>query len=669
MDIEFLSDSGKFNKRKLKFAYSNDIEPHEALLDSLAEKKEREIGFGGRKFEIPLSSRTLRLFLFLSVALVVFLFGKTFQMQVLQGKSYTAKAERNKFIVSQIEAERGVIYDKNMEQLVYNEPSFDLVANKSSLPEDENERNSAINEMSQIIGMSPDELKNKLEEEGSSVAVLSNIPHETLIILETKIDEFPGFEIKQDWVRQYKDGQYFSHVIGYTGKITSAELASSSEYSSLDWVGRAGLEKSYEEVLKKNAGSLQIERDALGKEISRTVSEEPQSGDSLVLYLDSGLQKEITDVLQATLERIGSKKASAVALDPNTGGVLAMVSLPNFDNNLFNKGADYQLLSDLLSSSSQPLYNLAVSGQFPSGSTIKPLIAAGILQDKIISASKSIYCEGQIEIPNPWNPDLPTIKKDWVAHGYTDIRKAIAESCDVFFYTTGGGFGDQKGLGAAGIEKYLKLFGWGQKTGIDLPSESWGLIPTPSWKKETKGTSWTDGDTYNITIGQGDILVTPLQMAMSFVAVANGGKLLQPQLVEKVIDSGKNTIEAKTTTIIRENFIDSINLEIVREGMRRAVTGENSPQASAVSLNSLPVAVAAKTGTAQTGKYKNGEELYDNWITVFAPYDNPQMVLTIMFQDVQGIQGATLPSAKEILNWYFTEGGGGASAKTSNPTQ
>ncbi|MFH1894781.1 MAG: penicillin-binding protein 2 [Patescibacteria group bacterium] len=654
MDVEFLSGSKNFKNRKIKYRHLDEIEPHEALLDRLAQKKEEEMSMTGKKFEVPLARKSLDLFYVLFLVLIVFLFAKTFQLQVIKGKDYLAQAQENKFIVLQIQAERGVIYDKNMNQLVYNEPSFDLVLDKANLPGDEAQKTKVLKEVSRIINEDFEILKNKAETGESPI--LKNIPQEILIVLETKIKDLPGFKISQNWVRQYQDGEYFSQAMGYMGKVTAQELKDGSDYSVSDWLGKDGLEKTYENVLKKNSGKLQIEQDALAQEISRQVIEEPSSGNSLVLWLDSDLQKKITEVLGEVMKNTGSNKSAAVALDPKTGGVLSLISLPSFDNNLFNKGSDQEALYDLINDPQESLYNLAIGGQFPSGSTIKPFVALGALQESIISTDKKINCQGKITVPNENDPSIIYNYEDLHIHGLTDIRKAIAESCNVFFYTIGGGYGDQEGLGPTKIKKYLEMFGWGQKTGIDLPGEAKGFIPSPAWKESSKGEKWWDGDTYHMAIGQGDVLVTPLQMAISYVPIANGGKLFQPQMVQKIVDSKKNTIEEFLSQVVREDFIDSENLQVVREGMRHAVTGQNSPQASAISLNSLPVAAAAKTGTAETGK----KDVFNNWITIFAPYDDPQIVLTIVFKDVQGLRGATVPAAKDILQWYFTQGEGAA---------
>jgi len=587
-----------------------DIEPQEIFLGQLS------------RLEVPVSRKMLKGVFFSTIVLLFVLFVKTFQLQVLENEKYSALAQGNKFIFHSIKAERGVIYDSQGEQMVFNQPSFDLILNEDKLPEDESERIRILKEVEEIT-------------KGN----YNNLDHQTLILLETKIAQFPGFQIERSSVRYYKEGSSFAHLIGYTGKESDEE-----------YVGRDGLEKSYEEILKKNPGKTRIERDVHGNLLSKEIVSLPESGKSLILWLDSGLEKKIEQTLYNILQNTGAEKAVGVALDPKTGGVLALVSLPTYDNNLFSKGSDQQALGDLLIDPKQPLFNRAISGLYPTGSVIKPLIASAVLEEGIISPSKEINCQGKIIIPNRYDPEATTEKQDWRIHGWTDIRKAIAESCNVYFYTVGGGYEDQEGLGPSRIKKYLELFGWGEKTGIDLPAEANGLIPFPDWKKEVKKENWWDGDTYNLSIGQGDIKVTPLQVASAFVAVANKGTLYKPKVVKQIVDSERNLIEEMRPEILRENFINPENLEVVRQGMRRAVTGQGSPHASATLLNSLPVPVAAKTGTAETFR----SDYYHNWIAVFAPYDDPEIVLIIMIENVKGLQSVVLPAAKQVLEWYFT---------------
>jgi penicillin-binding protein 2 len=404
------------------------------------------------------------------------------------------------------------------------------------------------------------------------------------------------------------------------------------------------LEESYDDILAANPGELQVKRDVFGNPIDKEISVEPSPGQSIVLYLDADLQKQLTAIMEKIIGGVGAKSGAAVALDPKTGGVLAMASFPTFDNNLFSQGMSQDQWQAISSNTQNPLFNRAIAGTYLTGSVIKPLIASAVLQEEIISPEKDLYCEGKIDIPNPWDPTIFTVKKDWAAHGWTDLRKALAESCDVYFYTVGGGFGNQVGLGPTKIKEYLELFGWNEKTGIDLPEEVEGFLPDKQWKKETWGQDWWDGDTYNLSIGQGFLQITPLEVASAFVAIDNGGTLYKPQVVKEVLNG-----QVFEPEIIRQDFIDPENLTVVREGMRQAVTGASSPQASAVLLNSLPVATAAKTGTAELGG-----DVYHNWVTVFAPYDDPQIVLTVVIEKVKGVQSAVLPLAQEVLNWYFT---------------
>jgi len=636
--------SGELKKRKVNLHFREEIEPHEILFDSLAQKKEEELGISERKFETPLLKKVLKSLLIFSIVLNLLIFAKTFQLQVIEGKNLTALAERNKFIIHQIKAERGVIYDKDLNQLVFNQPSFDLICEIGKLPQQEEEKLKVLKEVSGILQKNFEDFKKEIIENKEPIVTVSeNIPHQTLIILETKIKELPGFQIKNNTVRDYTLIPSLSHLLGYQRK-TGEET---------------GLEKSYDEILKEKPGEILAERDVKGNLISQKIISFPESGKSLVLWLDSELQKKIEEELEKSLKAVGAKIGAAVALDPKTGGVLSLVSLPGFDNNLFSKGMSEEEWKELQEDPQKPLFDWAISGGYPAGSTIKPLIASAALEEKIISPQKNIYCQGKIEVPNQYNPEIIYEYDDWKTHGWTDLRKAIAESCNVYFYTIGGGYGEQEGLGPTRIKKYLELFGWGQKTGIDLPEEEKGLVPDPEWKrnyfKKPEDQIWRDGDTYYLAIGQEYLRVTPLQVANSFLAIANDGKLLKPQVVQKIVDASTGSVqvgdEEIKPEIIRENFIKPENLKIVKEGMRQAVTSGSATGW----LDQLPVAVAAKTGTAQTGEKdpRDKKDYLDSWVTVFAPYDDPQIVLTIMIKDVKEGQVAVLPVAKAVLEWYF----------------
>jgi len=325
-----------------------------------------------------------------------------------------------------------------------------------------------------------------------------------------------------------------------------------------------------------------------------------------------------------------------------------MVSVPGFDNNLFSGGISKIQYEKIVSDPLNPFFNRAVSGTYPTGSTIKPLIASAALEEHIIDPDKELLTHGYIEIPNEYDPEIVYRFADNADHGLVDMRDALAVSSNVYFYTIGGGYEDQQGLGPTRIKDYLLKFGWGAETGIDLPGEVRGLIPDPAWKKKAKGEGWWDGDTYLFSIGQGNVLATPLQVVSSFAAIANGGTLYTPRMVKEIIT--KEAPKTIPSQVAKADIIAPDNIEVVRDGMRQAVKWGSS-----LLLNSLPVSSAAKTGTAQTGrKDEDGKDYLYSWVSVFAPYENPEIVLTVMVEDAKEGSLAVLPVAQEVLQWYFT---------------
>ena len=637
----------ELRNKKIKRAQT-EVEPQEILLDALSQRKEL---ISQRRFEVPLKNKVLTRLCFLFLVLVLFLVFKTFQLQILQGQEFLKLAEQNYQRIYFKRVARGVIYDKDFNQLVFNESSFDLMCDKHEIPSDFQEKEIIFNEILEITKQDSVVLKEKIEKSGRfEVLIAENLDRETLILLQAKIQDWQGFYIEENIKRSYPNGSIFAHLIGYLGRITEQELEKGEEYSVPDYIGKSGLEKSYEYILKGKKERTLVEKNALGLEINRQKISDSEPGKSLVLWLDSALQSKLTNALKDSLKSVGAKSGAAVVMNVKTGGILALVSLPNFDNNLFFQKLEPAEWEKILNDPLNPFWNRAISATFPIGSTIKPLIAMAALEEEIVLPEKNIFCEGEIVVENPWFPDEPWIFHDWATHGYTDIRKAIAQSCNVYFYTIGGGYGDIKGLGEARIKKYLELFGWGQISNIDIPGERPGLIPDKEWKKQyfenPADQIWLPGDTYNLCIGQGYISVTPIQIAAGFSAIANNGKLLKPIFVKKVVDEQKNVIQGFDPEIIRQDFVDSENLEIIKQGMRQAVT-----YGSSVMLNDLPVKLASKTGTAETGR----KNYYHNWVTVFAPYDDPEIVLTVVVENVPQQQIAALLAAKQVLSWYFTE--------------
>lgn len=612
-----------------------EIEPEEILWDTLAQQREDVFE---KKMQIPLRSWPLKLILFLFLLLIVFVGIRVFQFQYFNYDKYSVLAEKNKFVSTALKSERGVIYDRNFNQLVFNRPSFNLIFKKDDFLEVD--KDEIFKKIAWILEINKSELELLLERPEQEIVIAQDLSYKQLILFESSSKELKGFEIENASVRDYQDGEIFSHVIGYHRKTGQD----------------AGLEASYGEELSSKPGEMRYERDVYGDIISQEMVSEAQSGDSLVLWLDSALQKKLYNIFSEEVKKVGARRASAVAIDPKTGGVLAMVSLPGYDNNLFSKGITQENWQNLSEDKDMPFLNRVIGGRYPTGSTIKPLMASAALNEGIITKNTTINCKGEIVVDNPWFEDQPYIFKDFSTHGITDVYKAIAESCNVFFYTVGGGYKDFKGLGPELIKDYLSAFGWNEKLGIDLPGETAGFIPDKEWKKanfSSPDSIWMPGDTYNLSIGQGYLLATPLEVVSAFASLINGGKLLKPQLVHQVIDKDKQVVKEFEPQIVREDFIDDKNLTIVKQAMKGTVD-----YGSAVVLNNLPVEAGAKTGTAEIGQ----DNYYHSWITVFAPYDDPEIVITLMVEGAYGMHKAVAPTAFQVLNWYF----GGEEKETSD---
>jgi penicillin-binding protein 2 len=382
----------------------------------------------------------------------------------------------------------------------------------------------------------------------------------------------------------------------------------------------------------------------------RIIAEEPSvPGDNLILAIDLDLQKRAEEALKRSLHAARQTRGSVIVMQPKTGEVLALVSLPAFDNNAFAKGIDQETYAKLLADKDRPLFPRAIAASLPSGSTFKPAIAAAALEEHVVTPATTVHSTGGISYGAWFFPD-------WKpgGHGTTDVRKAIAESVNTFFYAVGGGYDKIKGLGPERIATYARKFGFGEQSGIDLPSEGAGFVPTPEWKKQAKGEQWYIGDTYHLAIGQGDLLVTPLQIAEMTAVFANGGSLVRPHVVSAVAKADGTRVD-RQPEIITKQVVSPETIKVVREGMRRTVEA-----GSARSFNTLPIEVAAKTGTAQ---WKSGAPTHA-WFTSFAPFADPELVITVSVEE--GGEGSSIaaPVAKDLYAWYY---GGRKDAVTTWP--
>ena len=635
----------KFKGFKIRRSFKENIDPEEILIDT-----EKSLDLQDQKLETPLRARVFVIFFgIIIIGLAVLLFRSGY-FQFLKSEDYLKLAQRNSVRIYPVLAPRGIIYDKNLTPLVNNLPSYNVFLTPQDLPKDKMERETMIEQISFLLDLNPKEVTKEISdfdfEKEQRILLIGDLAIEKILMLQSRLGDFPALTVENGVQRQYLYGEILSHILGYTGKLSKEDLNAFPNYSTAERLGQEGLEINYEEFLRGKLGQRQIEVDSKGRQKKEVGVEEPIAGQNLVTTIDIELQKKIFDEVSHMLASLKIIKAAAVAIDPRNGKVLSLLSLPAFNNNLFEKSISVADFKKLEEDPDNPLFNRAISGQYPSGSTIKPMLAAAALEEKVVTPSTIVNDPGQITIVNQYNPNIVYTYPDWKAHGAVNIYSAIAQSCDVYFYTIGGGWNGIEGLGIDRIKKYLDLFGFNKPLGIDLPGEQGGLVPDENWKQKTKGEQWYIGDTYHVSIGQGDLLVTPLQMASAIASIANGGKLFSPYLVDRIVDSDKNSIKVFEPHIIRDDFIKSDNLAVVRKGMREAVVS-----GSARYLADLPVKVAGKTGTAQIA----GQEKPNAWFVGFAPYDNPQIVLVIMLENAGEGSSYAVPIAKEVFKYYFKD--------------
>jgi len=573
-----------------------------------------------------------RLGFFILTLLFTCLFGRLIYLQFNKGSEFRSLAEGNRLRLEQIPSARGIIFDRYHQPLVNNIANFSLFFQTSPPDEEKNK----IEEVFRLVGLAEDEIREIFEQESYlPITIKENLSYEEALALMLKVEGISSLEVRVDPRRNYLTDLGLSHLLGYTSRITAEEKDEYLDkgYLLTERVGRIGLEEKYQDLLRGEFGKKQIEVDALGREV-KVIAEEPAaSGHNLILGLDAGLQQAAYDSLSQHLK---SKSGAVIALDPRNGKVRAYISWPGYDNNGFGQGIGQEQYSQLVNDSLKPLFDRVIKGNYPSGSTIKPLIGLAALEEDLITRNTSVNSVGGVWYDKWFFPDWKT-----GGHGYTNIIKALAESVNTFFYYLAlEDFEDRHGLGLDRMISYFQKFGLGSQTGIDLKGESLGFLPSPEWKAETKDEVWYPGDTLHLSIGQGDILVTPLQVANFTSVIANGGTLYKPQLLEKITtpQAGEITVEPE---VLGRRLAGRDNIQIIRDGMRSAVT-----IGSARGLGALEA--AGKTGTAQVG----GDQTPHAWFTGFYPYQNPELVLTVLVENGGEGSEAAVPIARDILNWY-----------------
>ena len=432
--------------------------------------------------------------------------------------------------------------------------------------------------------------------------------------------------------RHYASFDGLAHVVGYL-KYPKTDKA--GVYYQTDYQAKDGIELSYDERLRGQNGLKLRETDVNGNVTSESVVDPPQDGETLTLSLDAALTQELFRGIKSLAQTSRFVGGAGVIMDVNTGEILALTSYPEYNQNDLTEGIDQETFNKLINSSGSPFLDRVVGGLYTPGSIIKPILALGALNEKIITPNKEILSTGAITVPNPYDPTKPSIFKDWKAHGWTDMAEAIAVSSDTYFYSIGGGYADQKGLGISLIDKYLKMFGLTEPTQINLAGELSGVVPTPEWKKEKfDGDIWRLGDTYITSIGQYGTQVTPINAVRFIAAVANEGKLVTPILIQ-----GENINQITETLQFDDEY-----WRVVQEGMRESVTYGTS-----VGLNVSYVDIAAKTGTAEVGGSKS---YVHSWSVGYFPYQQPRYAWAIVMEKgpANNTVGAT-SIMRQVFDW------------------
>lgn len=585
---------------------------------------DEEILFGLKGERIKMSflrGKNFYLFIFLIISLIATLY--FFYLQIFLKNDFLLREEKIKTLTYLSFPARGNIYDRKNTLLATSEQSFDAYFNLERVPQD----------------FSFQEFKEGRFFYRGNQLIIRDISKETALkFISQKLD---FLEIVPSFKRKYLAEEEVGNLLGYLGFSQEEK-----EHHPEEFVGKTGIEFFYQNYLGGKAGEVVYQKTQSGlKKIKET---EPQPGKNLFLTIDYEFQKRVYKLIDDYFRKNGYHKGAFLALDPNTGQIISLISYPSYNPAWFLENPEKARW--VLENKDEPVFNRVISGLYSPGSTIKLIIAAAALEEKIVNPETEIYAAGEIKIPNPYFPGTYSIFKDNKIHGWTNIYKAIADSVNVYFYVVGGGYPYpskeipfKEGLGIYRLLKYWKLYNLGEKSGIDLAGEKAGFLPSPETKaKNIFDKVWRLGDTYNVSIGQGDLLVTPLQIALWTEAMATN-KIYQPYLVQKITDEKGRVILEKKPKILKENLISEENLKIIQKAMRLTAT-EGTAKAY---LADLPV--AGKSGTPEIF----GKRKLNAIFTGYLPYNKPEVVMTLLIEDVPIGSIATLPLYREIVKTYL----------------
>ncbi len=577
------------------------------------------------------------------IGIFVLLLLRVWFLQIIKGDYYKDLSENNRMRTVYLNPQRGLIYDRNGKIVVNNAPGFILYL----VPEDIKNRNDTINALGSILEMEPGEIEMQLNTKRNQpsylpVKIKGNLSMREVAMLEIHKLDLPGTRIGAESQRNYPHGVLAAHLVGYVGEVSSTQLKESGleDLIPSSIVGHYGVEKRYDSALRGKTGKKIVEVDAVGRETNMLRIDQPTPGDDIYLTIDLDLQKEAEEAL-------GVEAGAIVAMDPDNGEILAMVSHPAFNPNTLSHGVTQAEWEKVSKDPGHILMNRAIQGEYPPGSTFKIVVASSALELKDITPASNIYCRGGLYFGN-------RTFKDWKrgGHGYVDIHKAIVESCDVFFYEIG------RKVGVDGIAAFARMYGLGEKTGIDLFGERKGLIPTSEWKMRVFGKPWFPGETLSISIGQGYTTATPLQMANMLSSVVSPDRRFRPHIIKGIRERGSLEVKEFTPEAIDRLNVSPQALEVIKEALKGVV---NEPHGTAARSRSAFFKMAGKTGTAQVvgDKHTKGigaipKEWQDHaWFIAYAPADDPEIAVAVLVEHGGHGGSAAAPIAKRIIERYL----------------
>jgi penicillin-binding protein 2 len=590
----------------------------------------------------------------IGLVLLLAVAARLFYLQIINHKYYAILAEGNRLRTEQVMPPRGLIYDRNGVLLAENRPSYEL----DITPEQVTDLHATIAALSKVVDIRPQDLKQfndllKTKKPFQPLPIRTNLSDTEIASFAADRQNFPGVDIRATLARYYPLGPVTSHVVGYTGIISPDELANldPAQYNNTSQVGKVGIEGSYESLLHGSVGTRQVETDAQGRVVREVSYTPPVPGSNLYLSIDVRLQ-------EAAEKALGDYNGAVVAIDPRNGELLALVSTPSFDPNQFVGGISPSEFAKLNTSPDQPLFNRALRGQYPPGSTIKPFLALAALNYGVINPFKDLMCPGYFYLPSNPNP-----YRDWKrgGHGEIDMPNAITESCDVYFYTVA------LKLGIDRIHDYLTTqLGFGEPTGIDLMGERDGVVPSPEWKRKTLHEPWYLGDLVIVGIGQGYLLVTPLQLADGVASIAMHGQRFVPHLLHAIGDPLSGVISDTTPRAlppVQESFPNA--WKIVIEAMKNVVSSWQGT-AHGISVGAR-YSIGGKTGTAQVHRKRLGtfgeedesdipRQFRDNALFIaFAPVDDPRIAVAVVAEHGGGGASTAAPIARKVMDAYLLQ--------------